>query len=144
MNESQPGRIGRGVMAVVVGILVGIILTVETDAILHKAGLFPRLGGFTPSRPLAIATAYRIVYSVVGSYIVARLAPHRPMFHSMISGAIGVIASAAGAIATWNRNLGPHWYPIALVIIALPCAWAGGELRLMQGSKRQPVSGTVG
>jgi len=25
-------------------------------------------------------------------------------------------------------HLGPSWYPIALVITALPCAWLGGVL----------------
>jgi hypothetical protein len=126
------GHIGRSVLAVIMGILAGVIITLATDAILHKVGFFPPLGQWTPSGPLAVATAYRIAYSIFGSYIVARLAPSDPMKHALISGAIGVIASAAGAIATWNRDLGPHWYPLALVVIALPCAWAGGKIRLMQ------------
>lgn len=125
-------RIGRSILAIVVGILVGIILTLVTDAVLHKIGFFPSLGKWTPSRPLAVATAYRVVYGIFGSYIVARLAPSRPMLHALISGAIGVIASAAGAIVTWNSNLGPHWYPLALVITALPCAWVGGKMRVVQ------------
>ena len=33
-----------------------------------------------------------------------------------------------GAVATWNAGLGPHWYPIALVVLALPQAWLGGKL----------------
>jgi len=28
--------------------------------------------------------------------------------------------------------MGPRWYPISLVVTALPAAWAGGKLRLMQ------------
>ena len=141
MSEEQPSRhIGRSIMAVVVGILAGIIPTLITDAVLHKAGFYPPFGEPTPGPPLAVATAYRIVYSIFGSYIVARLAPNRPMLHAMISGAIGVMVSTAGAIATWNRDLGPHWYPIALIITALPCAWAGGKLRLMQLAAGHPLS----
>lgn len=132
MSDGQARHIGRSIVAVVAGILVGVILTLFTDAVLHKAGFYPPLGEWTPSPALAIATMYRILYSVLGSYIVALLAPSSPMKHALISGAIGVIASAAGAVATWNSNLGPHWYPLALVVIALPCAWVGGKLRLMQ------------
>jgi hypothetical protein len=54
------------------------------------------------------------------------------MMHALISGAIGVVASIAGAAATWNKNFGPHWYPVALILTALPCAWAGGKIRLAQ------------
>ena len=133
MPDAQSSRnIGRSILAVVAGILAGIALTLVTDAVLHKIGFFPPLGEWTPSGPLAVATAYRIVYSILGSYIVARLAPNRPMMHALISGAIGVVASAAGAAATWNKNFGPHWYPVALILAALPCAWAGAKVRLAQ------------
>jgi hypothetical protein len=133
MSDAKASRnIGKSILAVLIGILAGIILTLVTDALLHKVGFFPPLGQWTPSRPLAVATAYRIVYSIFGSYIVALLAPSKPMKHALISGVIGVIATAIGAIATWNQNLGPHWYALALIVIALPCAWIGGKLRLMQ------------
>ena len=131
-NEQASGHIGRSVLAVVVGIVAGIILTLATDAGLHKVGFFPPPGQWTHSGPLAVATAYRAIYSIFGSYVVAWLAPTKPMKHALISGVIGVIATAAGAIATWNQNLGPHWYALALIVIALPCAWVGGKLRVMQ------------
>jgi hypothetical protein len=77
-----------------------------------------------------LATAYRIVISVAGCYITARLAPDRPMRHALALGVVGVVASAAGAVATWNRGpaFGPHWYPLALIALAMPCAWLGGKL----------------
>jgi hypothetical protein len=140
MSKSQ-GHIGRSILALVVGIAVGIILTLITDAVLHKVGFFPPLGEWTPSGPLAVATGYRCIYGILGAYIVAWLAPNKPMLHALLSGALGVIASAAGAAATWNKNYGPHWYAIALIITALPCAWLGGKIRLMQ--KPNPV-GVVG
>jgi hypothetical protein len=75
-----------------------------------------------------LALAYRCVYAVLGSYIAARFAPHRPMRHALALGAIGLVLSLAGAIASIPLNLGPSWYPIALVVTALPCAWLGGAL----------------
>lgn len=85
-------------------------------------------------RLFALATLYRTLYGVIGSYITARLAPNRPMGHAILGGFIGLALSLAGAIVTWNRGpeFGPHWYPLALVVLALPTAWLGGFLRVRQ------------
>ncbi len=83
------------------------------------------------SDPLfGLATAYRVIYAVLGSYTTAALAPRRPMLHAMIGGTIGLALSIVGAVVTWNKvELGPHWYPLALVVTALPCAWLGGKIQ---------------
>lgn len=83
-----------------------------------------------------LALAYRIVYTVVGGYITARFAPHNPMRHALALGVVGLVAGAAGAIATIPMGLGPSWYPVALVIIALPCTWLGGALHSRTQTER--------
>jgi hypothetical protein len=112
------------------GIIAGVVLTVATDLVLHAVHVFPAWDQRVPDRLLALATAYRTVYSIGGSYLTARLAPYSPVKHALVGGVIGFAVSLAGAIATWNA--GPqfqsHWYPIALVLLALPCAWIGGML----------------
>ena len=112
------------------GVVAIFVLSIATDVVFHAAGIFPPLGQPFSGRLCLLATAYRIVYGVVGGYITARLAPNRPMQHALILGFIGVVLSTAGAIATWNRGpaFGPHWYPLALIVISLPCAWMGGRL----------------
>jgi len=141
MIEPQPPRhTGRSIVAVLIGMVVAIILTIVTDVLLHAVGVFPPLGqsmvGFDGA--LLLATIYRTLYGVAGCYITARLAPNRPMMHALIGGFIGLAVSTAGAIVTWNKGpaFGPHWYPVALIVLALPTAWLGGRLRLMQ--LRQP------
>jgi hypothetical protein len=116
--------------AVLAGIVVSILLTLGSDAALRAAGIFPALGGQPMSdRLFLLAAFYRTVYGILGSYLIARLAPNRPMGHALASGVLGVLVSGAGAIATWNQpGLGPHWYPLALVVTALPCAWVGAKL----------------
>ncbi len=100
---------------------------------LHGTGVFPPLGQSMSTALFLLATAYRTVYGIAGSYITARLAPHSPMQHALAGGVVGLVLSTVGAVATWNRlDLGPHWYPLALVATALPCAWASGKLRVMQ------------
>jgi hypothetical protein len=115
---------------------VAILLTLVTDELLHLARVFPPWGaslvGYDGA--LLLATVYRTIYSVGASYITARLAPRRPMLHAMIGGFLGLAACIAGAVGTWNKGpaFGPHWYPLALVVLALPSAWVGGKLRLSQ------------
>ena len=137
MTEGQPPRrIGRSILAVFAGFVAVIIITLPTDEVLHRIGVFPPWGasmvGFDGA--LLLATVYRTIYGVAGSYITARLAPDRPMGHALVGGAIGLAVSILGAAVTWNKGpaFGPHWYPLALVVLALPTAWVGGKLRVRQ------------
>jgi peptidoglycan/LPS O-acetylase OafA/YrhL len=143
-DAREPRRVGRSIVAVLAGILVGAVLSIGTDVALHAAGIFPPIGQWAGSSLFAIATGYRTVYNVVGSYLIARLAPNRPMGHALVGGFLGVVVTLVGAAATWNHepSLGPHWYPIALVILALPCAWAGGKLRMIQ-QRNSPLPRTT-
>jgi hypothetical protein len=127
-------RILRSAGALFAGFLAVVILSIGTDAVMHISGVFPPLGQPMAARLFVLATVYRTIYAVVGSYITARLAPNRPMQHALAGGGVGLLLSIVGAAATWNKGpaLGPHWYPLALVATALPCAWAGGRIRITQ------------
>lgn len=145
MAEIQSSRnIPRSIGAVLLGIIVSAGLATVTDLAMYRAGIFPKIGEPMADKLFYIATAYRLVYSVLGSYVIALLAPNRPMFHALIGGFLGVVAATVGAVTTWNHvpPLGPHWYPLSLVVTALPCAWLGGKLRLMQLSKAAATAAT--
>lgn len=121
----------KSIGAVLAGAIVGIALSLATDAAMHALHIFPPLGTpMTDSRLLALATLYRTLYGVIGAYVTAWLAPSRPMLHAFILGILGEVASIAGVVATWNDTdkYGPHWYPIALVVLALPPALFGAWL----------------
>jgi hypothetical protein len=75
-----------------------------------------------------LALGYRIVYTLFGNYLTARLAPQPPMRHVWILGFIGLFVSTMGAIATIPTNLGPAWCPIAITLTALPCSRLGGVI----------------
>jgi hypothetical protein len=138
MNNSSTNKpaqlrsIGRSILALFAGFVAVVVLSLGTDLGLHAIGLWPSLGQPMSGQLLLFATIYRTIYGIIGAYIVARLAPLRPLDHALISGAIGTLMSIAGAAATWNRGLSPHWYPIALIFAALPSAWVGGRLRVIQ------------
>lgn len=131
MDANQPPRrLLRSAGALLAGLVAVVLLSVGSDELMRLLGLFPpaEQGMSDPALNL-LALAYRCVYGAVGSWIAAALAPRRPMLHALILGGIGFILSIAGAIAMMPRHLGPDWYPIALILTALPCAWLGGLLQ---------------
>jgi hypothetical protein len=136
MSEMKLQGVARSIGAILAGFVFVFIVSLGTDELLHITGVFPPWGasmvGYDAA--LLLATAYRIVFGIAGSYVTARLAPDRPMQHALVGGFIGLVLSIIGAAASWNRGpaFGPHWYPLALVVTALPTAWAGGKIRLMQ------------
>lgn len=131
-GTTPPRRLGQSVWAIVAGFLVVVVLSIGTDIVLHKLGIFPPLGQKMADRLFVWATIYRTIYGIIGSYTTARLAPYRPMWHAMMGAAIGMILGTVAAVVTWNKDLGPHWYPLALIVTGIPCAWIGAKIREMQ------------
>jgi len=132
-NQEGKGRIfAKSAIALLAGFAVAVVLSLATDFALHLIGFWPALEKPMTSPLLLTATVYRTLYAVLSAYVVARLAPYRPLEHALVGGLIGLVLSSAGAVATWNKDLGPHWYPVALIVLALPSAWVGGKLRLAQ------------
>jgi peptidoglycan/LPS O-acetylase OafA/YrhL len=120
----------KSFLAVLAGLVVTIVLSVGVDVLLVSTGLLPAKSADYTDTHWAVITGYRVVIAIFGCWLAARLAPSRPMNHALITGAIGMCIAAAGAIFAWNKGpaFGPHWYAIALVITALPCAWIGGKI----------------
>ena len=128
-GATRTRKIGRSILALLAGFIVNVALSLGTDLCLQAARILPAIG----QEPLsnfqsALAAAYRILYAVIGSCIVAGLAPYRPMGHALTGAGLGMALATAGAIATWNKSLGPHWYPLLLIAVALPTGWAGARL----------------
>lgn len=131
----QPSRrILRRVGAVFAGLIFIVILDTGFDLLMHTFGVFPPPGWPMPTNLWLLAIAYRAIDGIGGSYIAALVAPDRPRAHALVLGAIRVLLSTVGLLVTWNKgpDFGPRWYPMALMIIALPCAFIGGTLRERQ------------
>ena len=126
----------KSIWAVVAGVLVIIIVTTLVDIALHMAGVFPPMDQPINDSLALLATSYRSVISVGGAWLTARLAPDKPLKHALILGYVGVVLGLVGVAATWNKGLGPRWYPISLAVLAIPQCWAGGKIYEMQSGKR--------
>lgn len=119
----------RSGLAILGGFLAVAILSLLTDGILRVNGIFPPLGKPMSDALFGLATAHRILYTIFGGYLTARLAPSRPRQHVMILTLVGTAMATIGTLSTWDKGpeFGPKWYPLALIVTA-PVTLIGGKL----------------
>ncbi len=132
-------RILKSIGAIIAGFVIVVVLSIVTDIVLETIKFFP-----PQDKPelytgwmLLIAFIYRSIYTIVGGYVTTILAPDKPMRHAVILGAIGMVMGTLGAVANWDKTAASGaWYPIALVVAAIPCTWLGGRLLEMARNKK--------
>ena len=120
----------RSVGAVLVGALTAIVTTTLIDLALHAIRVYPPLDEPLDDSLALIASSYRLVIGVAAGALTARMAPHSPMKHALVLGGLGAAVALIGVVTTWDLGLGPRWYPISLVILALPEAWLGAKFAM--------------
>jgi hypothetical protein len=105
------------------------VITGLADQLLHTLGIFPPWGQVTYRPvPYLIAVAYRVLLGIGGGYLAARWAPHSPRRHAMWLGLVGTALCFVAVVVALTRDVGPVWYPVLLLVFALPAAWLGGAL----------------
>jgi hypothetical protein len=122
----------KGIGAILAGLVFIGVTHSAIDAILESTGVLPKGNLYVSTSLIFFVIFYRAVFSFLGCYLTAKLAPKNPMKHSLILGSIGTLLSLIGAIVIADMNLGPGWYAWSLVVIALPISWLGGKLYLMR------------
>ena len=118
----------RSIGAVAVGFLFIAVLSFGTDILLRVT--FPDdidvPGEIVSLRVLALSLTSAAVYATVGSYLTARLASARPMWHALVLGVLILVFTVINADLLWM--LAATWYKLASLAIVMPCAWIGGWL----------------
>lgn len=124
----------RSFLAVLAGLVFIFVTHLGTDEALHVLGVFPPWDQpmHDPGLNL-LALGYRVVFSIMGCALAGRLAPRDPFRHAEFLGIIGALLSGLGAFAAATSNLGPLWYPLGLMVVSIPCGWAGGWLASRSG-----------
>ena len=121
--------------AVIAGFLTVVVLSMGTDLILEQTGIVAMP---TATSLLVVALAYRTVYTILGGFVTASLAPQNAMKHVWVLAGFGQLGGIMGIIVGWN--LSDHWYPIALAVLAIPSVWLGGWLKTRSNSSStQPI-----
>jgi surface polysaccharide O-acyltransferase-like enzyme len=136
-SEPKLKRIIRSTGSVLLGLIATAVLSLATDVVMHSTGIYPPWGQPMGDSQFVLATVYRSIYAILGSYIAAQFAPFQPMQHALALAIVGMILAIAGTIATWNG--GPEyarkWYPITLILVSVPCGWLGGKLQARRSQK---------
>jgi hypothetical protein len=129
----------RSVWAVLAGFILIGILNFGTDAIMRAMSpwAFDEVGAPTSMAILLVSMVYSAVYGVVGCYVTARLAPSSPTKHALILGVIGVLVTGMMNFMLWGHV--PGWWSIVNVLVVLPLAWLGGQLRENEIAARRSV-----
>jgi hypothetical protein len=124
MNKS----IFKSIGAVVAGFVSVALLSVATDSVVETLGIFPGAAHPELYAPwmLGVAFSYRSVFTLVGGYLTARLAPNNSMRHVYVLMMLGLLGGVAGVISGWS--LGNHWYPISLAVTGPLFVWIGGSI----------------
>jgi len=131
----------RSAGAVAAGFVAIVVLSLGTDQVLHMLQVYPPWGQPMSGGLFGLATAYRVVYTIAGGYLTARLAPHAPVRHAVILGLIGILPGIGGVMVALSKpELGPLWYPIVLLVTGLPCVWLGGVLYRSRAALNAPSS----
>lgn len=123
----------KSILAVFCGLLTVVILSNGTDMILEATGIYPtvaeqRVLGFKTPWMAGLALTYRLIFLVIGGYVVAYLAPSKPILHVVILGSIGTVVGALGAIASWG--FAPGWFLLSPVILGIPFVVMGAKIRV--------------
>ncbi len=126
----------RSIGAVLAGFFATAVLSVGTDAVMHATGVFPPFPERMPDALFVLPGIYRAIFTAVGGYVTARLAPHHPMRHAGVLAGLGLLAGLGAAVATWDPALGPLWYTASIPASAVPCILAGAALRTGSGNGR--------
>jgi hypothetical protein len=122
----------RSTGVIVLGFFMIGAFSFGADALMRSLmpGAFDAAGRVDSTPVLLLIIAYVGVFATAGCYLTARLAPRHPMLHAMILGALGLIFNVVGTINFWETA--PAWYHIVSLILVLPYAWLGGQLRVRE------------
>jgi hypothetical protein len=124
MNKQKWKSVG----AVFAGLLFIIIVTTLVDVLLHVAHVYPEMGVRMTNGLALLASSYRLVISIAGAYLTAKLSPGQPMRDVIVLGCVGTVLGILGVVQSWDLDLGPRWYAISLAVLAIPQCWFGGRL----------------
>lgn len=124
----------QSIGAVIAGYLVSAILTAVTITVL--GALFPE--SYRPENIGWVVSniIYGCAFAVVGGYVVARLAPSRPLAHAAV---LGVLMASFAVIIGYYTSIAPPspeyanqpgWYYPTLAITVLPSILLGAWLYL--------------
>lgn len=130
----------RSPAAIVAGIGVNVALSVALDGAFQGLGVLPASGQPMSDLLHLLPFSYRIGIAILGFYVAARMAPSRPLLHSVVLAAIAFALTLASTIAAWSKvgAVEPQWFQLAMLTLLFPMAWLGATIA-MRSANRAPA-----
>ena len=125
----------RLTFAIVAAFIITAVLSSAVDHVFHVTGVYPPYGEpMFDMGLLLLASSYRLVFQVLGSYIMAIIAKNKAMTAAWIMGTLGTIFWLAGAF--FLKGMGPVWYPVLGALLSLPSVLLGVKLYTNREAKQ--------
>ena len=126
----------RLVLSILAGFVVTTILSVGTDSVFESAGVLPPFGQpLMDTGLLLLATTYRAIFQVIGSYVASLIARERANAAVWTLGILGAVAWLAGGLTM--KGYAPLWYSVLGALLSLPTTLLGGKLYAMKTGKTE-------
>jgi hypothetical protein len=120
----------RLTLAILTAFIITSVLSTGVDHIFHITGIYPPYGEpMYDTGLLLLASTYRFVFQVIGSYVMAIVAEEKAMKAAWIMGTLGAIFWLAGAF--FMKGLGPVWYPVLGALLTFPSVLLGVKFMLI-------------
>jgi hypothetical protein len=138
MSDLRPRAIVIGSLTDVLGtMLIGSTIVIAIAAIVTGADSAERLNeALAVSTPLQVLSlALGLTFTAVGGYVAARLAPGAERAQAF---AVGVVSTTVGFLfALSGSGAYPFWLEASGLILTIPAAFAGGEIRRLTVGERR-------
>ncbi|MEO6869357.1 MAG: hypothetical protein ABI168_06920 [Ginsengibacter sp.] len=123
-------KIFKSIGVILLAFIISGLLSVITDFLLEKIGVLPdpQQGLFEPWL-IVVVLIYRGFYTILAGYIVAKLAPGKPMMHALILGIIGTVITIIGTNSASFSDKSPLWFGYTLALLTIPCLLLGVKIQ---------------
>jgi hypothetical protein len=112
----------RSIGVLLLAFVVNGLLSVVTDFVLESIGMLPDPSkGLFETWAIFLVLFYRGVYTIFSGYLIARLAPSKPVLHAVILGVIGTVIVLLAMTNSEVAEKAPVWYGYTLAATTIPC-----------------------
>ena len=130
-------NIFKSIGVILLGFIVNALLSIITDFLLESIGVLPNPDrGLFQTWAIILVLFYRGIYMIVAGFIVARLAPAKPLLHAIVLGMIGITITIIAVSSSSFADKAPLWFGYLLAGITIPCLWLGVKIQLSWNKER--------
>lgn len=120
----------KSIGVILLAFVVIALLSTLTDFLLESIGVLPNpQKGLFEKWAILLVLFYRGIYTIFAGYIVAKLAPTKPVLHAIILGIIGSLITVIAVCSPSFSGKAPLWFGFTLAAITIPCLWVGVRIK---------------